>query len=98
NSWGSIGEDPNAPEEGKALREVIKYAEDHGVLFVAAAGNGKQGRGYNNDTDRTPAYPASYDNENIISVAAINSAGNFGSFSNWGLRTVDIGAPGVKVF
>lgn len=98
NSWGSEGEDPDDPTNGKALRDAIQYAENKGALFIAAAGNGHQGRGYNNDTDRAPAYPSSYDNENIVSVAAINSSGNFGSFSNWGVRSVDIGAPGVKIF
>lgn len=98
NSWGSEGEDPAEGAENKALRDIITYAQDHDVLFIAAAGNGHGGRGYDNDSDKAPAYPASYDNENIISVAALNSANNLGGFSNWGARTVDIGAPGVDVF
>lgn len=98
NSWGSEGEDPAENESNKALREAIQRAEDAGTLFVAAAGNGHQGVGYDNDTDAKPAYPASYDHDTIISVAAIDSSDNFGSFSNWGRRTVDIAAPGVKVF
>ena len=68
------------------------------MLFVAAAGNGHQGVGYNNDTDAKPGVPASYDMDNIISVAAIDSNGALGAFSNWGVKTVDIAAPGVKVF
>lgn len=98
NSWGSEGEDPNEAAENLALRESVKYAEDKGTLFIAAAGNGHQGAGYNNDTDPKPAYPASYENDNIISVAALDSSNNLGSFSNWGIKSVDIGAPGVKVF
>lgn len=98
NSWGSEGEDPNAGEENKALRDAVQYAQDHGVLFIAAAGNGHKGKGYDNDTDSAPSYPASYDHDNIISVAAIDINNQLGSFSNWGLHTVDIGAPGVKVF
>jgi thermitase len=98
NSWGSVGEDPNDREGNHALRDAVTYSMEQGTLFVAAAGNGKQGQGYNNDTDSQPAYPASYDMENINSVAAIDSSGNLGSFSNWGQRTVDIGAPGVAVF
>ena len=34
----------------------------------------------------------------IISVAALDSSDQLGSFSNWGRQTVDIGAPGVAVF
>lgn len=98
NSWGSEGEDPQAGEENKALRDMIQYAENKGTLFIAAAGNGHQGIGYDNDSDAKPAYPASYDHESIISVAAIDNQDQLGGFSNWGLRTVDIGAPGVKVF
>jgi subtilisin family serine protease len=97
NSWGSEGDDPNDGDT-KALKDAIQMAQDHGVLFIAAAGNGHQGVGYNNDTDSKPGVPASYDMDNIISVAAIDVNGALGSFSNWGLRTVDLAAPGVKVF
>jgi subtilisin family serine protease len=98
NSWGSEGEDPADGDSNQALRDAVQYAADHDVLFVAAAGNGHQGKGYDNDTDAQPGYPASYPNDNIISVAAIDVNNNFGSFSNWGRQTVDIAAPGVKVF
>jgi len=98
NSWGSEGEDPADGTENQALRDAIQYAMDKGTLFIAAAGNGHQGVGYNNDTDPKPAYPATYTHENIISVAALDVNDNFGSFSNWGAVGVDIGAPGVKVF
>ncbi len=98
NSWGSEGDDPEDAAGNLALKEIITYAQDHDVLFIAAAGNGHQGVGYDNDTDAKPGIPASYDNENIISVAAIGNDDKLGSFSNWGVRTVDIAAPGVKVF
>jgi thermitase len=98
NSWGSEGEDPAEGAENQALRDVIQYAQDHNVLFVAAAGNGHNGVGYNNDTDAKPGYPASYDHDIIISVAAIDKTNKLGSFSNWGVRSVDIAAPGVAVF
>lgn len=99
NSWGSSGEDPKDAINNQALRDIIQYAQDHNVLFIAAAGNGDQmGKGYDNDTSKVPAYPASYENENIISVAAIDVNNKLGTFSNWGQRSVDIAAPGVKVF
>lgn len=99
NSWGSLGEDPKDDVNNKALRDAIQYAMDKGVLFIAAAGNGNQmGVGFDNDTSSTPAFPASYPHENIISVAAIDVGDKLGSFSNWGKNSVDIGAPGVKVF
>lgn len=98
NSWGSEGEDPADGTENQALRDAVQYAMDKGVLFIAAAGNGHQGVGYSNDTDPKPSYPATYSHENIISVAAVDVNDNFGSFSNWGAKTVHIAAPGVKVF
>lgn len=101
NSWGSEGGgDPNDPEN-LALIEAIKKSEDAGVLFIAAAGNGRvqgqEAKGYDNDTDSKPAVPASYDMDIIVSVAALDVNGNLGKFSNWGRNTVDIGAPGVNV-
>lgn len=98
NSWGSEGEDPNEAVENKALRDIIQASQNQGVLFIAAAGNGHGGNGYDNDTDAQPAFPASYDHDIIVSVAALGVDNQLGSFSNWGIRSVDIGAPGVKIY
>ncbi|MCJ8277797.1 MAG: S8 family serine peptidase, partial [Bdellovibrionales bacterium] len=97
NSWGSEGDGGDAATS-KALTDAIQYSQDAGALFVASAGNGRQGVGYDNDSDSKPAFPASYPNDNILSVAALDSSDQLGSFSNWGRNTVDIGAPGVKVY
>ena len=61
---------------------------DHGVIVVAAAGN---------ESSSIPSYPAGYDLNNIISVAAINSAGTLAGFSNYGPEWVDLCAPGVDI-
>ncbi|MBC7464599.1 MAG: S8 family serine peptidase [Bdellovibrio sp.] len=98
NSWGSEGDDPAEEAQNQALKDIIQYAQDHDVLFIAAAGNGHEGVGYDNDTDSKPGVPASYTNDNIISVAAVDVNNKLGSFSNWGRTSVDIAAPGVKVF
>ena len=98
NSWGSEGDDPADPTSTQALKDAITFAMNKGVLFVAAAGNGHSGVGYDNDSDPKPGVPASYRIDNIISVAAIDQTGKLGSFSNWGLTTVHLAAPGVKVF
>ena len=78
NSWGSEGDD-NATD-AQALKDAVTYAKDHNVLFVAAAGNGHNGVGYDNDTDPKPGVPASYPIDNIISVGAIDEKGDLGSF------------------
>lgn len=94
NSWGSEGEDSADADENQALRDAVQYAADHDVLFVAAAGNST----INNDVSEKRAYPASYDHDNIIAVAAVDSQNKIASFSNYGATKVDIAAPGVKVF
>lgn len=90
NSWGGGG-------FSQALYDAIERANSAGILFIAAAGNGgSDGVGDNND--KRPSYPASYANANIISVAAINSTGGLASFSNFGVKSVDLGAPGVGIY
>jgi subtilisin family serine protease len=73
--------------------EAITRAERKGVLFVAAAGNTEGG--HNNDT--APYYPAAHKNSNIIAVAAIDVDDAAGSFTHYGRKSVDIGAPGVGI-
>ena len=71
---------------------TIQFCWTKGVLVVAAAGNN------DHDTDNSPFYPASYDLPNVISVAATDQRDNLASFSNWGLETVDVAAPGVNIY
>ena len=82
----------NASWGGGGYSEALKNAiESFGGVFVVAAGNNKT------DTDKNPYYPASYTSSNIISVAAIDKYGALASFSNYGLNSVDIAAPGVDI-
>lgn len=78
-------------EYSEVLYNEIKKCEDF-ALFTAAAGNS----GTNNDT--TPFYPASYDLDNIISIAASDSEDSLYSRSNYGEASVDIAAPGRDVW
>ncbi|KAH7619350.1 putative (S)-ureidoglycine aminohydrolase [Nannochloris sp. 'desiccata'] len=72
-------------------------AQDH--LFVAAAGNS----GQNNDLDTNPSFPAAFDLPNIISVAAMeagedaNSPPKLAPYSNYGVSTTHIAAPGSNI-
>jgi putative cell wall-binding protein len=77
------------------LRDAVDYAEDNGVLVVAAAGNGVglPPVGWDNDS-LTAFYPASFDNPNIISVAASTWNDGLTDWSNYGVTTVDLAAPG----
>ncbi len=84
NSWGGGA-------FSQALYDSIAAAQTAGHLFVAAAGNDGV------DTDVTPSYPASYDLDNIVSVAATDDNDALATFSNFGAVTVDLGAPGVSI-
>jgi subtilisin family serine protease len=83
-SWGSTS-------RSKALEDAIRAAGDAGILFVAASGNN------GTDNDRRPHYPSNYDLPNVISVAALDNKDDLASFSNYGVKTVHIAAPGKDI-
>ncbi len=70
---------------------AISAANTAGLLFVAAAGNDAQ----NNDSKSS--YPANYNLPNIISVAASTQRDALASFSNFGVLSVDLAAPGTNI-
>lgn len=82
NSWGGGA-------YSQALRDAINSYKG---LFVVAAGN------ETNNNDKTPSYPASYDCNNILAVAATDSNDKLASFSNYGATSVDVAAPGANIF
>jgi thermitase len=86
-SWGGSKYDP-------ALFDTVKWAGDHDVVFVAAAGNSR----VDNDASVNRTYPASFRLPNVISVAAYDNRDELYNFSNYGKTTVDIGAPGVGIY
>lgn len=89
NSWGG-------GPSSQAMYDVIEAAGQQGHIFVAASGNGDQfGIGINNDL--TPFYPASYELDNVVAVAATDRNDQVALFSNYGQTSVDIGAPGVSI-
>jgi subtilisin family serine protease len=74
------------------LFDAIEYANNKGALLVAAAGNESD----NNDTD--PRYPTNYDLSGVVSVAASDKLDRKAFFSNFGVKTVELAAPGVGVW
>lgn len=79
------------PSFDPALRDAIQVAGQDGILFVAAAGN----NGSNNDV--YPTYPANFDLDGLITVAATDSSDNLTWFSNYGSNSVDVAAPGSNI-
>jgi subtilisin family serine protease len=82
-SLGSLG-------FSQAEHDTIKGFPD--VLFVAAAGN----TGTNNDL--APEYPCSYSLDNVLCVAASDQQDGMATFSNYGSTSVDLAAPGRRIF
>lgn len=66
----------------RLMEEAINYAYNKGVVIVAAAGN---------SNENSSSYPARY--PKVISVSALDSAGEKAPYSNFGAG-VDISAPG----
>lgn len=81
NSWGGS-------VYNQALRDALAASP---ALHIFAAGND------GNNADVSPAYPAAYPLDNIVSVAATDSEDQLASFSNYGIQSVDLAAPGVKI-
>ena len=83
-SWGST-------QYSRALEDAIRAAGEQGILFVAAAGNSSS------DNDKRAHYPSNFDLPNVISVAALDRTDSMASFSNYGVKTVHIAAPGREI-
>ncbi len=82
-SWG-------APDFDPMLEDAFRTAGDLGVISVAAAGND----GLNHA--QHPFYPASFQLEGLLAVAATTDTGALANFSDYG-SDVEIAAPGVFI-
>ena len=88
NSWGGSSNG----EGDQPLIDAINLAGAKGMLFVAAAGNN------GTDDDIIPFSPASFGLPSMLSVAALDRKDQLASFSCFGLKTVNLGAPGVEIY
>jgi subtilisin family serine protease len=89
NSWGGQADNTN-----QALSDAISAAGKKGVLFVVASGND----GVSNDDPTKASYPAAFTLDNIISVAATDPEDEIAFFSNFGVKSTQIAAPGTDVY
>jgi thermitase len=86
-SWGATV----SASQAKPLIEAVKRASDAGVIFVAAAAN--DGR----SNDSTDVFPANAIYENTITVAASGPNDEKPQWSNFGVHTVSLAAPGLDI-
>lgn len=75
------------PVKSSTLERAVNYAWKKGVVVVAAAGN---------SANPSKTYPAAY--TNVIAVAATNNQDKKASFSSYGIKWVDVAAPGENIF
>lgn len=75
----------------QALYDAVAYARSKDVLFVSAVGN------FRRNLSREPSYPASFNLENQIAVAASDPYDLASDFTNFG-PDVDVFAPGAQIF
>lgn len=75
-------------QDDRALYQAIANSK---MLFIVAAGNDSA------NTDLSPTYPASYNLDNILSVANLSYNGTLHSTSNYGATSVDLAAPGTSI-
>jgi len=72
-----------------------------GMLFVVAAGNGKNGEGHDLEGNAgNLVYPAAMggnENAHVLTVGAALPEGGLTGFSNWSAHSVDIVAPGLCI-
>ncbi len=96
NSYGDCGE---ACGYDQATKDALDAMGNAGILNVFAAGNDNQNiDSFPYGTTPSPGYPAKYNSPSILAVASSTSTDAKSSFSNYGVTSIDLAAPGSGVF
>ncbi len=87
---------------GNETKNAFKYALSKAfslseMLIIAAAGNDNNDNDFESQLSGLSAFPASFNNPNIISVASSDCLFDKSSFSNYGTTSVDVFAPGENI-
>lgn len=75
------------PTASPSLNQAVSYANQNGLILVAAAGN---------ESTSSPVYPAAL-NSSVMGIASTSNTDQLSSFSNYGSTDVWIAAPGEYV-
>jgi Subtilase family len=87
----SFGLSSTTSAEARAeVLAALKASPD--TLFVVSAGNSEH------DNDLANRYPCDFDVPNLLCVGASDASDQLASFSNYGARSVDLVAPGAKIY
>ncbi len=87
-SWGGGGSTPSS------IKKLINKIGEKGALFVFAVGNNNK----NHDTSGSPICPYDVQSDYIITVGASDCNDKKASFSDYGKCSVDLFAPGDRIF
>ncbi len=95
NSYGDCGE---ACGYDQATKDGLDAMGEAGILNVFAAGNDNQNvDSFPAGGNPSPGYPARYTSPSVIAVASSTSTDARSSFSNWGVTSIDLAAPGSGI-
>lgn len=95
NSYGDCGE---ACGYDQATKDGLDAMGDAGILSVFAAGNNSQNvDSFPQGGNPSPGYPARYTSPSVLAVASSTTTDARSGFSNWGLTSIDLAAPGSGV-
>lgn len=95
NSYGDCGE---ACGYDQATKDGIDAMGNAGILNVFAAGNDNRNvDSFPAGGNPSPGYPARYTSPSVLSVASSTSTDTRSSFSNYGVTSIDLAAPGSNV-
>jgi thermitase len=76
-------------EDSQVMHDAVGYAQQRGVLLIAAVGNENKGN------DIAPQFPANW-NAEVMGIAAIDASDRKADFSNYG-SDVSVSARGVNL-
>ena len=86
-SWGGGG------KTSESAKNLIEKIGENGSLFIFAAGNS----GINHDTNQADSCPYDIDSTYTVKVGASDQYDKKTSFSDYGITTVDLFAPGERI-
>lgn len=84
-SWGNRS-------YSESLAALLETCTEAGIIAVASAGNDAD------NCDNRPTYPGSYPINGLMTVASVDDFDNLSAFSNYGVDTVEIAAPGTNIY
>jgi subtilisin family serine protease len=89
----AVFKEPTEPPS--MLREVIEELGARNILFVTAAGNS----GRDIEEAGEVRYPCAYENlPNLVCVTASNDNDELPPFASWGVKKVNLAAPGESIY